>query len=393
MPSVSPLFAGDYEVTEPEALLLPTKGTACIQAVLSAPWRPCEAVVESTLADLDLESAAFVFLTRSEETSGSGYGVYVAGQEWTASEFKILTPLTAPEATFRHSHWAARRNRVYQLLSKPGIATANRLESFSHCGSSAIAEFSPSADRFRVKASYCHDRFCEPCMRARAGRIAAVLRTRAAGKHLRFLTLTLKHTREALQVQVDRLRTNFATLRHRKAWKEHVVGGAVTMEVKLSKNAEWHPHLHMILEGSWWDAAEISALWKAITGDSYIVKIIDCGTDPEQSGNSIGYVCSYITKPAKAGSIWENEQRFLEMMGALKGRRMVDLLGDWRGWVKEDDDQYVNPTDWKRIGSIDDIWSAAKLGEGWALCILSKLNRRMFRSPGVEESEPSLFSG
>lgn len=391
MPSVSPLFADDHQVTDPvEPLQHPAARAEAAPPPPTGHYRPCDVEVEAILGQLDPgQVAAILFSSTTEETSGSE--LKEASQEWSSDEYHSTNPLSGPEENFRHSHWKTRRSRIFELLNKPGIASPNRLSNFAHCGAVAHAEFSPSTLRYRVSGQYCHDRFCEPCMRARSGRIAGVLRERAKGLHCRFLTLTQLHTHEPLRVQIDRLRADFATFRHSKAWKEHVDGGAVTMEVKLSDSGQWHPHLHMILAGSFWDTDEISAAWKRVTGTSWIVKIKDCGTDPEQTGIAVRYVCGYITKPAKAGSIWDNEERFIEMMGALKGRRLVDLLGNWRGWIKEDEDAFVNPKDWRRIGTVDELWALARAGEAWAIAVLHQLNNRIYVSPGIEEA--SLFSG
>lgn len=330
-----------------------------------------------------------VFSSPKEETFGNG-SVSLRPELVPDLTYEFSAPLSKPERIFRHSGWARRREATWRLLSSPGVAGTNRLASFCKCGSEATVYFSPSTDNFRVRANYCHDRWCEPCMRARSGKIAASLREHAKGLHCRFLTLTLAHSAQSLKAQIDRLKKHFDTLRHSKEWKAHVTGGAVTLEPKLSDSGEWHPHLHILFAGEWWSTDEISALWRRITADSYIVKIKDCGDDLNRY---VGYLCSYITKPNKAGFVYECPERLLEMMTALKGRRLVDLLGNWRGWVKDDDNAYVDPDDWRRVSTVDKLWAASVQGEQWAMNIMYNIARRFFRSPDVEESSPDLFSG
>jgi hypothetical protein len=72
----------------------------------------------------------------------------------------------------------------------------------------------------------------------------------------------------------------------------------------------------------------------------------------------------------------------------------MDLLGNWRGWVKEDEDEYADPGDWKTITTIETLWKATARGEAWATALMFTLNSRLFRSSDEEEStEALLFSG
>jgi len=380
--SVSLLFSDDFQV--PILALKISEPQATIEK--APPFRPSRPEVTAALEGL---SDFSVLLPRSEETSGR-VGLKAAEKDWERQDFGsktvITQPLTDVEETFRHSHWRHRRHLTYALLSAPGICSSNRLASFAHCGSAAFVQHSAIADRYKVRGTDCHDRWCEPCMRSRAGRIAASLRKLAKGQHCRFLTLTQAHTSEPLRDQLDRLRKDFATLRHLKEWKAHVTAGAVVTEIKLSKSGEWHPHLHCLITGTFWDQAEIKALWKKVTGTSWIVDIRDCGDD-DGTGASVAYLTGYISKPAKAGPIWENQHRFLEMMGALKGRRMIDLLGAWRGKINEDDDDDPDPGDWVDVGSVESIWKRARDGQRWALAVLASCNKHLFTDPPTESDQ------
>lgn len=388
--SVSPLFPSDFSATIPAPRNYVQVGAEPTIKV-DPPWRPGDKEIEASAEAVKTLSVLFPC---TEETSGSDRldAINPVDSDDEFGHFRPPTSeLSEPEECFRHSGWRHRRKLTFQLLSNAGVCSPATLESFAHCGCRAKAQHSHSTQRYRVRGSNCHNPWCLPCQRARGGRIAAVLRQRAKGLHCRFITLTQVHTQEPLRVQIDRLRADFATLRHSKEWKAHISGGAVVLEVKLSKSGEWHPHLHMIVAGLHWKVENLKALWKKVTGTSWIVHIKDCGND-DGTGKAVSYVCGYVSKPAKEGPIWENPARFLELVGAMKGRRKVDLLGDWRGWLHEDEEAYVDPGDWHDIGSIDEIWEAARAGMDWAICVLSKCNTLLFRSLDVEESAPSLFS-
>ena len=267
------------------------------------------------------------------------------------------TPATSElEATFRHSGWAARRQGIWSALLRSG-ASVNRLDSFAKCGSMTRVEYSLTADDFRAKGSYCHDRFCVPCAREKAARTMRALLAACADKTgLRFVTLTLRHRRAPLAEVLRRLRECFALLRRRKWWLEHVRGGVAILEVKLSKHGLWHPHLHIITEGKFMPQQELAAQWLAVTGDSSVVDVraIDAGPN---GAHQIGkYVTKYVTKPCSSDI--ESDPALLdEFILALKGQRQYDRFGTWRK-VDLDADDPTSPNDWETVGGLDSLIDA-----------------------------------
>ena len=124
-------------------------------------------------------------------------------------------PLTKWERQFRHGHWEARCARVAAALESTG-GDSLRLDHFVNCGSGCVAEWSETEQRHRLAGNYCHDRHCEPCMRAKANKIAGNLRDRLEAKphgRYRFITLTLKHSTAPLADQIRRIYKHFKALR------------------------------------------------------------------------------------------------------------------------------------------------------------------------------------
>lgn len=261
--------------------------------------------------------------------------------------------ITLEESIFRHSGWSNRRRLLFDSLQRTGTRH-RRLESYANCGACSTCE--QTADDVRVRGSSCHHALCEPCRSERAAKIRSSLHALCIGRTVRFLTLTLRHSPTPLSDQIDRLYAAFSTLRRRKSWTGNCVGGAAFLEVKLSaKDGLWHPHLHILLEGQWWDAREISREWHAVTGDSSIVDI----TRPRVIEDVCRYAVGYCTKTVDA-SIWLIPDKLDECVCALRGRRMCLTFGTWRGTPLEPDE--TDDRVWVTLGRIDDVLRRAADG-------------------------------
>lgn len=266
--------------------------------------------------------------------------------------------ITLAESIFRHTGWASRRCTLFAALKRTGTPH-RRLESFANCGACSTCE--QTADDVRVRGSSCHHALCEPCRQERSAKIRSSLHLLCLGRTIRFLTLTLKHNDTPLCDQIDRLYRSFSVLRRRKSWKEHCVGGAAFLDLKISeKDDRWHPHLHVLVEGEWWDVKEISSEWLAVTGDSSIVDI----TRPRVIEDVCRYAVGYCTKTIDA-AIWLRPDRLDEAIVALKGRRMCLTFGTWRGTPLEPDE----PDDrvWVTLGRLEDVLKRA--ADGVEACV------------------------
>jgi hypothetical protein len=297
-------------------------------------------------------------------------------------KFDYVVPQAAKcETSFRHSHWAARRQVVHAALESAGTSVF-ALDRFAQCGSGCMIEMTARGERVRLKACYCHSKHCEPCMRAKGNKIAANLRERlsveAEGRY-RFITLTLKHTKQPLAVQLARLYKAFKKMRSYPEWKESQHGGAAMLEVKYdAPTGFWHPHLHLVSEGNFLHKRDLCAMWKQATGDSFIVDIRQMKDTKEVAH----YVTKYISK-GTSPSVWSIQSVAQEWIVATKGVRTMATYGTWRGFkllaVKDDG------LEWKPVASLISLYAGIEAGEEWAMRLLVRLEEKRLAR---EKSKP-----
>jgi len=243
----------------------------------------------------------------------------------------------------------------------------SRLERFDGCGRYAwvlVATDQPT--RYTISASLCHDRFCVPCAAARGRQIAAALAERSRGRRILFVTLTLRSTPGDLAGQLKRLYASFTKLRRVPLWRTTIRGGAAVCEVTYNASRQaWHPHLHVIAEGSWLPQSDLKSHWHRITGDSYVVDIRLAKT----TDTLAGYVAKYLTKPI-AASYANRPDQLTEAVAAFKGRRLALTFGTWRGAPLTLD---IDDTDWRPVAPLAEILAAAADPLSYANQILKAL--------------------
>jgi len=180
----------------------------------------------------------------------------------------------------------------------------------------------------------CRDRLCPLCSAARSRQVAERIVTAVRDADaLRFLTLTFKHTAEPLKMQLDRLYAAYRELRHTPAWKHHVYGSVAAIEIKRSEDGKsWHPHLHVLADGIYWDQAAIARLWLQITGDSPIVHI----KAVPMRRKFINYMAKYAGKPAELQG-W-TPAWIREYAHATHRRRLLITAGNMHNKASDSDD-------------------------------------------------------
>lgn len=185
-----------------------------------------------------------------------------------------------------------------------------------------------------VAPGFCRDRLCPTCAACR-GR---VLQTRIAGAikdmdQTRFCTLTVKCNGEPLAERIDHLYASFRRMRQTKIWAAHVRGGMAVLEVTHDpKTGNWHPHLHVLMDGVFFLHRDLKSAWEEATGDSSIVDI-RVVISREAAAR---YVAAYIAKPADVGS-W-TQAAICEYALALHGRRLVVAFGSMHGKLGDPDE-------------------------------------------------------
>lgn len=243
-----------------------------------------------------------------------------------------FAPSLPQESSFRHRSWAAPRRRIFEAMLRTGQA-CRRVQHFAECGSQLW--LLRDGQGLALACNCCHDRLCQPCQRARQADLVEGIMLRMADetRGCRFVTLTLKHSEQPLDFQLNRLISGFKLLRQHADVRAAMSGGVWFIEVKLDKQKRlWHPHLHVIVAGSFIPKRTLSSAWYAVTGDSYIVDIraID---DPARRA---AYVTKYSTKPL-AHEVTLVPARLDEFIAAIKGRRLYQCFGTWSKKYARDD--------------------------------------------------------
>ena len=176
--------------------------------------------------------------------------------------------------------------------------------------------------KLRVMSSRCKLRWCPICRD-----VSRMIVTNSVEEWLRLqqypkmITLTLCHSDDPLQLQIDRIYKAFQLLRRRAFIQHRISGGVWFFQLKFNTTTEqWHPHIHCLVAGKYLPQNELKKLWHKITGDSYVVDIRPV-KDLEGCSNE---VARYATSPADITAV--NLERAIEIYYATKHRR---ICGSW----------------------------------------------------------------
>lgn len=295
---------------------------------------------------------------------------------------RVAPPATLPRtlaSDFRHSGWAAVRERVYAAMQAAGFP-AGRLNRFAACGSHAWVESRGGMDltsvggsimqpdRYRIRCNHCRDRFCVPCANVRAGVVSRALIDLLNGRPARFITLTRKHTDAPLAEQVDALYVAYKKLRKHPIWVNKVSAAAAMLEITRNRDSgQWHPHLHVLAKGVYIPHDDLRDAWHHATGDSFIVDIRYI----RDQAAAAGYVAKYVTKPMVA-TYSTSPEAVREALEALHHRRTVLLTGEWKSLRVE---STADDAPWCYEGTLESLLCRAYAGDAPALDILRQLGR------------------
>jgi hypothetical protein len=279
----------------------------------------------------------------------------------------LALDLITPAELFRHSGWARDRGRVLDSLKRT-LQPVARLLRFANCGyGTYVMASNDEPPRYRVVGSTCHDRFCLPCSQARSRTISLNVLERLKTAPVRFLTLTVNTNQQTLHMAIDHLLASFQRLRRSVPWQLHVTGGVAFLEVKwMPDTARWHPHLHCLIEGTYFPHYRLKTAWQQATSGSTIVWIV-----PVRGRDSIArYVTKYAAKPLNQ-SFLRDPARLDEAVLALHGRRLSITFGTWRGVALT-----PKPSDegWHYFEHLDTLLFRAAAGDVDALQVLAQID-------------------
>jgi hypothetical protein len=211
-------------------------------------------------------------------------------------------------------------HRVYKAIDDRD--DSKRAAVFTECKSRAWFVRNIHTSEVRVAASRCHLRWCPLCIRTKTyiiqQSVGGWLRNHPDSK---FITLTLKHSADDLNTQVDRLYDGFRKLRRRKWFERIVKGGIWFFQIKKGKSDDlWHPHIHCLVDGAFVPQKKLSAEWLEITGDSYICDVRPI-KDPQKAAD---YVARYAAAPCRLSEFSLADA--VDCVDALHSRR---ICGTW----------------------------------------------------------------
>lgn len=307
-------------------------------------------------------------LVHTLETNQQRAGLFIKSVSFGSCDHDIQAA-TKEEQAFRHSGWATRRAQIWNGMCRTGTSN-RRKEAFANCGSGLWLQKSEDGQELHLSCNKCHDRWCIPCQNDRAALIREKVCRHMAERTTRFLTLTLRHSDTPLRDQIARLYRSFSNLRRRESWKAHVTGGCAFFEAKIAESdGLWHPHLHVILEGSWWDIKEICREWHCVTGDSSIAWI----KPSDGTERMAHYLTKYVTKPADS-SVYALPDKLDELIISLKGVRLALPFGAWRHLnIMEKPER---DTKWISIASVEKLQLDAASGDTEAIRYLEAAARK-----------------
>jgi hypothetical protein len=236
----------------------------------------------------------------------------------------------------------------------------NRTGALRRCRTSAWFVQHEITGKIRVASKRCHLRWCPLC--EITDRWATTQNVKAAmmeSKTVRFMTLTLKHSSNRLDDQIDHLYDSFRRLKRQKSFKEHVKGGIWFFQIKwIDSSQEWHPHLHILWTGRYYPQDVLSEAWRKASSGSWIVDVRQI-KDIEKTAD---YVARYATSPCNLCHIPENLA--IIVYDSLFGRRIKGSFGIWK-----DVELVAKPPDdcgsWRYVGS---FWFIMANRRKWALC-------------------------
>ena len=304
-----------------------------------------------------------------------------------------------PEQILRFQGYQAERQ--FWLDQLPQVEPClQRLNRFQLCGAYSWVSQDLDTGQYFLRGESCKLRICPVCRRViqrrSARRVLDFMDARPALKW-QFHTFTLKHAKNDLTNQLDRLVRCFRRLRQRKLWRDSVSTGYAVIEVtfhpagslsqsgRIREESEWHPHLHVLAATEFIDWSALRKLWFAVTGDS---DNIDCQL-VESSTHAAHYVAKYIGKPPNL-HLRAEPSRAAEYYQALQHRRLLMPFGATSKHKPPTQPSLRNTVP---VCRFSDLLTAAANGCYPARCMLTYVILATVPRPKRQpESEPALFN-
>lgn len=249
---------------------------------------------------------------------------------------------SAPTWGSAHAWWHQRHHRArdriwYAFWDSDDEAHEKRADKLANC-CRGTQVFQRETGLPFVAPLRCRDRLCPLCSAARSREMRdRVVAAAGMMNASRFITLTAPSVDADLADQLSQLRAALASMRKQPSWREHVTGGIYTVQVTFSEQrGQWHPHIHLLVDGYFFAHHTLKSLWKqalsdatdlwADTVEDHCVVDIRIAHDRRATGR---YIARYICNTDEVAT-WPRE-RIREYGDAIKGVRMMTTFGNLHG--------------------------------------------------------------
>ena len=163
----------------------------------------------------------------------------------------------------------------------------------------------------------CGRRSCPVCRKSHYSRLLrGYLELAKIMRAPKLLTLTTTPKETLTSDRLRELRRAFQRLLHRKYFRDRIRGGLYVIEVKRGAMG-WNLHLHALIDAAYLEQAIVSAVWRELTGDSYVVDV----RQAHAPAGGLRYILKYLLKPPAL-----NGQEAVYDC-ALKATRLVQTFG------------------------------------------------------------------
>lgn len=253
------------------------------------------------------------------------------------------------------------------------------------CGRYQCIYKDPTSGELIHSQARCKNRLCPRCNAIRSDRMAINM-----DEHLeklnspRMLTLTLQHSDDELRDQVRHLVESYRRLRRSKQYQAKIRGGVAVIELKWSNDDNaWHPHMHVLVDGQYWEQAQISKAWETASKGSKIVHI-KMIHDRARAGR---YVAKYVAKVGNVDGV--PADRIPELALALKGLRMVQTSGSLYG-TTHNKKQPEREAPLEHVAPLGPLADAVERGDVGAKSVAAQVRAALAckRAPGTDRLTP-----
>jgi hypothetical protein len=189
----------------------------------------------------------------------------------------------------------------------------------SHCG-----------NVLRVQVG-CGERTCPICRKKWFGyHYKTVLECITAWPRIYFMTLTIKNLDgQIYRSDITKLRKDFGKLREhytkrkkgsREIISQKIKGGFYIIQA-TNRGRGWHPHLHVLYDGSYIAKESLALAWANITSGSYVVDI----RVAETAARGLKYLLSDFLQSPRI-----RPEDYAEYNGIFKGQRIIQPFGTYK---------------------------------------------------------------